>query len=146
MAPARRTTWLSLVLAATPKTRPEIETAPSSMPKAISPIEPSRDWRTAVTRAAEVRLYLDEHDPALIGDESFREGGKDKELLENESTLNRLLNEARDAEATLLDPALADTVWAAVLRPTPAPNARYADEPVIESVPEDAPAPPPEDG
>ncbi len=99
-------------------------------------------WRTAITRAAEVQTYLDQHDPALIGDESFREGGKAKELLENESTLNRLLTEARDAEATLLDPALADTIWAAVLRETPAPTARYADEPVVEDVPVDEPTPP----
>ena len=96
-------------------------------------------WRTAVLRAAQVKAYLDAHDPTLIGDESFREGGKAKELLENESTLNRLLTEARDAEATLLDPALADTIWAAVLRPTPAPNARYADEPVIQDEPKDEP-------
>ena len=98
-------------------------------------------------RAEEVRLYLDAHDPELIGDEDFREGGKAKELRENESTLNRLLTEARDAEATLMDPGLADTVWAAVLRKTPAPGARYADEPVIEDEPpKEAPEPPKENG
>lgn len=101
-------------------------------------------WRTANQRAAEVKLYLDAHDPTAIGDESFREGGKAKELLDNESMLNRLLMEARDAEATLLDPDLADTIWGAILRKNPAPNARYADEPPVEEIPEDEPAEPTE--
>ncbi len=42
-APAISTVLLSLVVAATPSTRPKIETVPSSMPKTISPALAAKD-------------------------------------------------------------------------------------------------------
>jgi len=78
VAPARTTRLESLVPAATPNTSPETETAPSSIPKVMSPIA-TRDWdikrRSAPTAACNIRnLQVRPTDPTLAAGLEHRPG------------------------------------------------------------------------
>src|SRR5664280_2270338 len=78
VAPARTTRLESLVPAATPNTSPETETAPSSIPKVMSPIA-TRDCdikrRSAPTAACNIRnLQVRPTDPTLAAGLEHRPG------------------------------------------------------------------------
>lgn len=59
-APAIRTVLVSVVVAATPKIRPKIETVPSSIPKTTVPAELTNELRSrcAVEASVIIRVFL----------------------------------------------------------------------------------------
>lgn len=102
-------------------------------------------WRTATENLAQVRSILDAHDPALIGEDAFWDDQAGRAaFVERKRELSELLDAARRAQATLLDPRYATTVWGTAVRGRPVAGVRYAGEPVIEVAPAEEPKQQPE--